>query len=45
MEHPVLCAIDRGMVKGMLWTLYGDASAELAGSLPDGDSVCVHTLS
>ncbi|MEZ5182601.1 MAG: hypothetical protein R2702_12115 [Acidimicrobiales bacterium] len=24
-EHPVICAVDRGMVKGMLGELYGDA--------------------
>ena len=24
-EHPVICAVDRGMVKGMLAALYGDA--------------------
>ncbi len=23
-EHPVICAVDRGMVKGMLGALYGD---------------------
>jgi predicted ArsR family transcriptional regulator len=42
-EHPVICAVDRGMVKGMLTALYGDASPEpeLAASLPQGDRVCV----
>ena len=44
LEHPVLCAIDRGMVKGMLSSLYGEANPELARSLPDGDAVCIHTL-
>jgi predicted ArsR family transcriptional regulator len=28
-EHPVICAVDRGMVKGMLSALYGDADEEL----------------
>lgn len=40
-EHPVICAVDRGMVKGMLGALYGDTEPELAASLPQGDSVCV----
>ena len=26
-EHPVICAVDRGMVKGMLAALYGDDHA------------------
>ena len=26
MVHPVICAVDRGMVRGMLSTLYGDES-------------------
>jgi predicted ArsR family transcriptional regulator len=40
-EHPVICAVDRGMVKGMLAALYGDTEPELAASLPQGDKVCV----
>jgi predicted ArsR family transcriptional regulator len=41
-EHPVICAVDRGMVKGMLSALYGDSpEPELAASLPMGDTVCV----
>ncbi len=40
-EHPVICAVDRGMVKGMLAALYGDDHPELAASLPQGDDVCV----
>ena len=40
-EHPVICAVDRGMVKGMLAALYGDTEPELASSLPQGDQVCV----
>jgi predicted ArsR family transcriptional regulator len=39
--HPVICAVDRGMVKGMLAALYGDTEPELASSLPQGDEVCV----
>ena len=40
-EHPVICAVDRGMVKGMLAALYGDTEPETAASLPRGDEVCV----
>ena len=40
-EHPVICAIDRGMVKGMLGTLYGDTSPVTESSRPTGDEVCV----
>jgi predicted ArsR family transcriptional regulator len=39
-EHPVLCAIDRGLVKGMLSALHGERTPELAGSVPMGDTVC-----
>ena len=40
-EHPVICAVDRGMVKGMLQGLYGDADAATESSLPMGADVCV----
>ncbi len=40
-ENPVICAVDRGMVKGMLSALYGDTSPALESSLPMGDDVCV----
>ena len=40
-EHPVICAVDRGMVKGMLETLYGETDPALQSSLPHGDDVCV----
>jgi predicted ArsR family transcriptional regulator len=39
-EHPVICAVDRGLVTGMLSALYGDTTAEMRSSLPMGDSVC-----
>lgn len=39
-EHPVICAVDRGMVKGMLTSIYGDAEPNLEASLPQGDSFC-----
>ncbi len=40
-EHPVICAVDRGMVKGMLGTLYGETDVELMSSVPGGDAHCV----
>src|SRR6476661_1023077 len=40
-ENPVICAVDRGMVRGMLGALYGDTSPELESSIPMGDEVCV----
>jgi predicted ArsR family transcriptional regulator len=40
-EHPVICAVDRGMVKGMLGALYGDTSPVTESSLPTGDDICV----
>jgi predicted ArsR family transcriptional regulator len=43
-EHPVICAVDRGLVKGMLGALYGDASALTESSLPMGDDVCVTSV-
>ena len=43
-EHPVICAVDRGMVKGMLAALYGDTSPELQASLPQGDTFCATTV-
>lgn len=42
-EHPVICAVDRGMVRGMLGALYGDSHAATSSSLPKGDDVCVTT--
>ena len=44
-EHPVICAVDRGMVKGMLATLYGDTSPATEASLPMGDERCVTAIS
>ena len=40
-EHPVICAVDRGMVKGMLGALYGgEAEVSQQESLPQGDTFC-----
>jgi predicted ArsR family transcriptional regulator len=43
-EHPVVCAVDRGMVKGMLAALYGDADVATESSLPQGDTFCATTV-
>jgi predicted ArsR family transcriptional regulator len=40
-EHPVICAVDRGMVKGMLAGLYGDTRPETEASRAMGDDHCV----
>ncbi len=42
--HPVICAVDRGMVRGMLHELYGDTELQQTLSRPQGDDVCVSTL-
>ncbi len=40
-EHPVICAVDRGMVRGMLAGLYGeDASPVTMSSRARGDASC-----
>jgi predicted ArsR family transcriptional regulator len=43
-QHPVICAVDRGIVKGMLGALYGDTVPETFASRPQGDEVCVTVL-
>jgi predicted ArsR family transcriptional regulator len=40
MEHPVICAVDRAMVRGMLTALYGDTDVSTTKSLPQGDTFC-----
>ncbi len=40
-EHPVICAVDRGMVKGMLGALSGATTAATESSVARGDDVCV----
>ena len=44
-EHPVICAVDRGLVRGMLGALYGEADALTSSSLPMGDDRCITDLS
>lgn len=43
-QHPVICAVDRGIVKGMLDTLYGDTVPETSASRPRGDDICVTVI-
>lgn len=40
-EHPVICAVDRGMVKGLLGSLYGAAEVAVTSSVARGDDECV----
>ncbi len=43
-EHPVICAVDRGIVRGMLAGLYGETSPAQAASRAQGDDHCVTAL-
>jgi len=49
-DHPVICAVDRGMVRGMLGELYaGDSDGQLGAvttesSLAAGDTFCTTTV-
>ncbi|MDQ2725621.1 MAG: helix-turn-helix domain-containing protein [Actinomycetota bacterium] len=40
-QHPVICAVDRGMVRGMLAGLYGKAVPAMESSRALGDAACV----
>jgi len=40
-QHPVICAVDRGIVRGMLAGLYGDTAPATAASRAQGDDACV----
>jgi predicted ArsR family transcriptional regulator len=41
LASPVICAVDRGMVKGMLGALYGETTPETASSRAQGDDSCI----
>jgi predicted ArsR family transcriptional regulator len=43
-QHPVICAVDRGMVRGMLAGLYGDTMPETLSSRAHGDDACITSL-
>ncbi|MGI8492034.1 MAG: helix-turn-helix transcriptional regulator, partial [Acidimicrobiales bacterium] len=40
-QHPVICAVDRGMVRGMLAGLYGKTVTSTQSSRALGDDACV----
>jgi predicted ArsR family transcriptional regulator len=40
-KHPVVCAVDRGMVRGMLSALYGESITPTESSRALGDDACV----
>jgi predicted ArsR family transcriptional regulator len=40
-QHPVICAVDRGMVRGMLGGLSGATVLDDSGSRARGDAACV----
>ena len=37
----VVCAVDRGMIRGMLSALYGETDPHFEESRPEGDAHCV----
>lgn len=41
MANPVICAVDRGLVRGMLETIYGSATASTCSSRARGQALCV----
>jgi hypothetical protein len=40
----VICAVDRGLVRGMLGALYGEAATSTSESLPMGDDRCITSI-
>ena len=44
LQNPVICAVDRGMVKGMLAGLCRDTTPQTDASLPQGDEFCVTSV-
>jgi predicted ArsR family transcriptional regulator len=44
-EHPVVCAVDGGVVRGLLGPLYVHADASTSQSRPMGDDQCITELS
>ncbi len=37
----VVCAVDRGMIRGMLAALYGETNPQFSASRPAGDANCI----
>jgi len=44
-DSPVICAVDRGMVRGILSGLFGPTSADTSSSKPQGDDICITQVS
>ncbi len=44
-EHPVICAVDRGLVKGMLSSLYGETRPATETTVALGSETCVTVVS
>jgi predicted ArsR family transcriptional regulator len=44
LDHPVICAVDRGLVRGMLGALYGQADTTTSESRPMGATRCVTSI-
>ena len=40
-QNPVICAVDRGMVRGMLAELYGEVMPKTKSSKALGDDACI----
>ena len=43
-QHPIMCAVDRGMVRGMLGGLYGETVPVTESSRATGGDACVTTV-
>ncbi len=43
--HPVICAVDRGMIRGMMGALYGDNLPTAGSSMLQGDDACEFEVS
>ena len=37
----VVCAVDRGMIRGMLAALYGETNPHFSATRPAGDATCI----
>lgn len=43
-QHPVICAVDRGIVRSMLLTLHGEGEPSLLGTRPTGAAECTSVI-
>lgn len=44
-QNPVICAVDKGMVRGILNELHGDIQSNLDESVPMGNDQCIASIS